>query len=126
MNAASTVNYFRYVGLGALMLIGILSEVPGELRPHVFAVTQLEHFMAYFAAGLLLALGFWSRRNVLLLSLALPVYAAVLEITQLIVPGRSSEFIDFFASLAGAWAGIALAGLLLRSVCRLRRLGKAF
>jgi len=63
---------------------------------------------------------------VLLLSLALPVYAAVLEITQLIVPGRSSEFIDFFASLAGAWAGIALAGLLLRSVCRLRRLGKAF
>ena len=68
--------------------------------------------MAYFAAGLLLALGFWSRRNVLLLSLALPVYAAVLEITQLIVPGRSSEFIDFLASSAGAWAGIVLAWLL--------------
>src|SRR6266516_6512866 len=112
MIAASTVNYFRYVGLGALMVIGILSEVPGELRPHVFAVPQLEHFMAYFAAGLLLALGFWSRRNVLLLSLALPVYAAVLEITQLIVPGRSSVFIDFLASLAGAGAGIVLAWLL--------------
>jgi VanZ family protein len=113
MNGASIVNFCRYVGIAGLIGIGILSEVPGELRPHVFAVPQLEHSVAYFSAGLLLALGFSSRRNVLLLFLALPVYAAVLEITQLAVPGRSSEFIDFLASLAGAWAGIVLAGLLL-------------
>src|SRR6266487_1953327 len=119
MNAASTVNYFRYVGLGALMVIGILSEVPGELRPHVFAVTQLEHFVAYFAAGLLLALGFWNRRNVLLLCLAVPMYAAVLEVAQLFIPGRSSEFIDFLASSAGAWTAIGLAWLL-RSACELK------
>jgi VanZ family protein len=49
---------------------------------------------------------------VLLLCLAVPLYAAVLEIAQLFIPGRSSEFIDFFASSAGAWAGIILAWLL--------------
>ena len=77
MNSAiSILATFRYLGLGALIVIGILSEVPGGLRPHIFGVSQLEHFVAYFAAALLLALGFWSRRNVLLLSLALPVYAA--------------------------------------------------
>jgi VanZ like family len=115
----SMLNLFRYVGLGGLIVIGILSAVPGELRPHVFAVPQLEHFVAYFAAGLLLALGFWDRRSVFLLCLAVPIYAAVLEIAQLFIPGRSSEFIDFLASSAGAWAGIVLAWLL-HSARRLR------
>src|SRR6266536_907096 len=119
MNDRSILNLFRYVGLGGLIVIGILSAVPGELRPHVFAVPQLEHFAAYFAAGLLLALGFWNRRNVLLLCLAVPMYAAVLEVAQLFIPGRSSEFIDFLASSAGAWAAIGLAWLL-RSVCELK------
>ena len=119
MNGRSILNLFRYLGLAGLIIIGILSELPGELRPHVFAVPQLEHFVAYFAAGLLLALGLWSRRNVLLLCLAIPLYAAVLEIAQLFIPGRSSEFIDFFASSAGAWAGIVLAWLL-RWACKLR------
>ena len=120
MNGRSILNLFRYLGLAGLIIIGILSEVPGELRPHVVAVPQLEHFVAYFAAGLLLALGLWSRRNVLLLCLAIPLYAAVLEIAQLFIPGRSSEFIDFSASSAGAWAGIVLAWLL-RSACKLRK-----
>jgi VanZ family protein len=115
----SILNWFRYAGWAGLGLIGILSTVPGELRPHVFAVPQLEHLVAYFAAGLFLALGFWNRRNVFLLCLAVPMYAAALEIAQLFIPGRSSEFIDFFASSAGAWAGIALAWLM-RSSRRFR------
>jgi hypothetical protein len=67
MNGAKSIlSLFRYLGLGALIAIAVLSEVPGELRPHILAVGQLEHFLAYFGAALLLALGFWSRRNALL------------------------------------------------------------
>ncbi len=126
MNAANSIlSFCRYLGLGALIAIGVLSEVPGGLRPHIFAVSQLEHFVAYFAAALLLALGFWNRRKLLLLSSALPIYAAVLEITQMFIPGRSSEFIDFFASSGGACAGI-LSAWLLYSACRLTVVRKAF
>src|SRR5262249_3198074 len=123
VNAAKST--LRYLGLAALIAIGVLSEVPGSLRPHIFAVGQLEHFLAYFVAALLLTLGFWSRRNVLLLSLTLPIYAAALEVAQLFVPGRDSEFIDFFASWGGVCAGI-ISAWLLRSACKLRVVGKAF
>jgi VanZ family protein len=126
MNAANSIlSVFRYLGLGALIAIGVLSEVPGGLRPHISAVTQLEHFVAYFAAALLLALGFWNRRNMLLLCLALPIYAAVLEIAQMFIPGRNSELIDFFASSGGACAGL-ISAWLLRSACRLTVVRKAF
>jgi VanZ family protein len=111
--------------MGALIAIAVLSEVPGGLRPHILVVGQLEHFLAYFGAALLLALGFWSRRNVLLLCIALPLYAAVLEIAQMFVPGRNSEFIDFFASWGGACFGSMLAWLL-HSARRLRVVRKAF
>src|SRR5262249_29662991 len=46
----SILHLFRYAGVGGLIVIGILSAVPGQLRPHVFVVPQLEHFVAYFAA----------------------------------------------------------------------------
>jgi VanZ family protein len=126
MNSAkSNLSLFRYLGLGALIAIAVLSEIPGELRPHVFAVGQLEHFLAYFGAALLLALGFWSRRNILLLCLALPIYAAVLEIAQMVVPGRNSDFVDFLASWGGACFGI-MSAWLLHSARRLRVVRKAF
>src|SRR6266566_2774984 len=49
MNTANSIlSFFRYLGLGSLIAIGVLSEVPGELRPHIFAVSQLEHVVAYF------------------------------------------------------------------------------
>ena len=113
MNAIEWIrSTFRYLGMAALIAIAILSEVPGGFRPHVFAVTQLEHVAAYFAAALLLALGFWNARNILLLSLALPIYAGVLEVAQLFIPGRNSDLIDFLASTFGAYAGLISAWLL--------------
>ena len=124
MSGDSILSFSRNLGLGALIAIGVLSEVPGGLRPHILAVGQLEHFLAYSAAALLLALGFWNRRNVLLLCLALPIYAGVLEIAQLFVPGRDAQFIDFLASWGGACAGI-LSAWMLRSARKLGAVRKA-
>jgi VanZ family protein len=113
MNAANSISSSsRHLGLAALVAIAVLSVVPGSLRPHILAVGQLEHFLAYLVAALLLSLGFWNRRNLLFLWLWLPTYAAVLEIAQIFIAGRNSDFMDFLASSAGAWAGIGAARLL--------------
>lgn len=102
----------RCAGPISMVAIGMLSLLPGELRPHVFASSQLEHFLAYFIVAFLCSIGFGNRTNVLRFSLTLPIYAAVLETVQIFIPGRSSRVIDFFVSSAGAWTGILLASLL--------------
>jgi VanZ family protein len=48
--------------------------------------------------------------------LSLSLYAAILEIAQIWVPGRDPKFIDFAASSAGAFIGSALAWIGLRAI----------
>ena len=48
---------FRAAGYAAILLIGVLSLVPGTLRPETGAPGQFEHFVAYLGAAALLALG---------------------------------------------------------------------
>jgi len=99
---------FRICGWAAIAAIAILSLVPGDLRPHVLSVSQLEHFAAYLVAASALILGYSGVRPAVTIASALPVYAAVLEILQLWAPDRSARFIDVVASSLGAWTGIAL------------------
>ena len=48
---------FRAAGYAAILLIGVLSLIPGTLRPETGAPGQFEHFVAYLGAAALLALG---------------------------------------------------------------------
>ena len=48
---------FRAAGYAAILLIGVLSLVPGTLRPETGAPGQFEHFVAYLGAATFLALG---------------------------------------------------------------------
>ena len=99
---------FRAAGYAAILLIGVLSLVPGTLRPETGAPGQFEHFVAYLGAATFLALGSdtasqrWQ-------GLWLVPYAAALEIAQLFVPGRHSRFSDFAVSTLGAVLGIIVA-----------------
>ena len=106
------VKLIRLAGLFAIVLIGVLSVVPGQLRPHVLASGQLEHFGAYCLAGFVLGFGYFDRLSVLSIAVGLSIYAGILEIAQLFIPGRGSRLIDFFASSSGAWTGIIIALLL--------------
>ena len=98
----------RPLGWLGILTIGVLSLVPGDLRPHAAAgliTGQLEHVAAYFLTAAVLTLGYaaptHSRRIITLLTL----YAGLLEIAQLWIPGRTSQFIDFAASSVGACIG---------------------
>jgi VanZ family protein len=91
----------------AVVTIGILTLVPGELRPHMASSNQFEHVIAYLGTTGLLLLGYHARQRPNLIGLLMTAYAACLEIAQLFVPGRLSKFTDFAASALGIWLAIA-------------------
>ena len=93
----------------AVVAFAVLSLVPSELRPHTGAPGPLEHLAAYAIAAGLLTFGYDKRSQPFVIVLSLCLYAAILEIAQIWVPGRDPKFIDFAASSAGALIGFALA-----------------
>jgi VanZ family protein len=93
--------------LGVAAIIG-LSVVPGDQRPHVLQVAKLEHLGAYFLVGIVLVISFSERNRCLLAGLLLTVLAGMLELAQLIIPGRVSNVSDWAISSVGAWAGIGV------------------
>jgi VanZ family protein len=95
----------RVSGWGMVAIIGILSLVPGVLRPHTGLPNQLEHFGAYLVTASTLVLASSKGLSALRIGLYLGTYARLLEIAQLWVPGRSSRLIDFVASFLGILAG---------------------
>ena len=103
----------KALGWMTIVLIVLLSLVPGDVRPHTGAPTISEHIAAYLGAGALLGLGYGgtTRSNFLLWSLLL-LLAGTLETLQMFVPGRNPRVLDFLASGAGASFGV-LVGLLL-------------
>jgi VanZ family protein len=92
----------------SVVLIGVLSLIPGTLRPDTGAPGKLEHLVAYMGAAALVALGSrtpserWQ-------GLWLVPLAGALEIAQIFVPGRHSRFSDFVVSGVGALLGVIVA-----------------
>ena len=98
----------RFGGWAAVILVVVLSLVPSHLRPHILAIGQLEHLIAYGLVATLLAGVCRTGRHFMAICVSLPLCAAALEILQNFVPGRDPKFSDFAAGTAGAWIGIAL------------------
>lgn len=103
----------------AVLTIIVLSVVPGTARPHVLGNDSAEHFVAYFIAGGLFAIGYqlkigYQRSQRLLSSgILLAICAGLLEFVQLWIPGRSAAIGDFEVSTIAAWIGL-LAVVLVR------------
>ena len=96
-------------GALAVIAVAVLSLVPWQLRPHTGAPESLEHVAAYAFASALLTFGYRKRSQPFIIVLSLSLYAAILEIAQIWVPGRNPQFIDFVAGSAGALIGYVLA-----------------
>jgi VanZ family protein len=104
----------KIAGALAVVAFAFLSLVPWQLRPHTGAPESFEHLAAYALAGALLTVGYGKRIQPSIIVLSLFLYAAILEIAQIWVPGRDPKFIDFAASSAGALIGSALVWIGLR------------
>ena len=97
-----------YVGY---VMIVILSLLPAQTRPHTGVGGEYEHWVAYALVGGAFAAGYSTIRAWLLAGLVLTGTAAVLELLQNLIPGRTPEFTGFLASSLGTWFGIFLAAL---------------
>jgi VanZ family protein len=97
----------------AVLIIVVLSVVPGTMRPHVLGNDYAEHFVAYFIAGSLFAIGYRRSRQLLASGVLLATCAGLLEFVQLWIPGRSASISDFEVSTIAAWIGL-LAVVLIR------------
>jgi Na+/proline symporter len=102
----SLVRLSRVIGLACVGVLIVLSLLPGDERPHTGAPGQLEHAVAYFGTAAFLALGFRTMRDRVATISLLAGLAAVLEVIQLLIPGRHSQFVDWFASSLGAGLGV--------------------
>jgi len=92
-------------GLAVLTIIG-LSVMPGKMRPHILGNDHYEHFVAYFVAGSLLAMGYLRPIQLLSSGILLAICAGSLEFIQLWIPGRTSSAGGFASAAIGAWIGL--------------------
>ena len=93
--------------LTALIII-VLSVMPGKMRPHLLGNDYCEHFIAYFVAGSLLAVGYPRPPQRLSSGVLLAIGAGSLELIQLWIPGRTSSVGGFVSAAAGAWIGVLI------------------
>jgi VanZ family protein len=115
------LRFLRPVAWFCIVLLAVLSWLPGDEMVRTGIDTHIEHFTAYFGTMLVIALAYASEIGLPRPTLLLIAYAGILELGQNFSPGRHPAIVDFAASSLGAIVG-SLAGLLAcRVLLRLRR-----
>ena len=99
----------------AVILLAVASLVPGRYRPDAGldeGVGGLEHALAYAVASAMLAFTYSSQWRRVVIGLGL--YGGMLEVLQVLVPGRHPQVRDFVGSCLGVIAGGLIAKMAVR------------
>ncbi|WP_428668900.1 hypothetical protein [Reyranella sp.] len=88
-----------------IALLVVLSWLPGDAMVRTGASGRVEHAVAYFGTAIMMGLAYRERPGLRVQTLLLVVLAAILEVGQLYMSGRSPGFLDFAASSTGAALG---------------------
>jgi VanZ family protein len=87
-----------------------LSLVPPSIRPVTEASHGVEHFAIFAINGMAFAIGYPGRA--VLSAIGLVIFAATVEIAQLLAPGRHARLSDFVVDAVAACVGVAAISLL--------------
>lgn len=102
----------RLAFAGALAAVAVMSLLPEKALPPMPDVSdKVEHAVAYAVLAGLAALSWRQGRELLLAFAALILMGAAIEILQRWIPGRSGEWLDFAADVAGVLIGAAASTL---------------
>jgi len=105
-------NIARVVAWFALAAIIVLSLVPPGARPVTFVPHKIEHAGLFFVDGIAFGIAYggyeWP------LSVGAVVFCAVLELAQLMIPGRHARLSDFFVDAIAICIGVFTGSTLTR------------
>ena len=99
----------RIVGWWLLTVIVVLTFVPPFLRPVTGVPHKFEHLIIFVLTGAAFSVGYPRRERIL--SIAAVLFSAVLEISQMMIPGRHARFSDFLVDAFGACVGVVAASM---------------
>lgn len=105
----------RTTALALFAIIVFATLSPIQMRPHI-ADANLERGLAYVLLGLAVAIGFPNR--LYQVAIFIICTAGVLEMLQIVDPGRHARFLDAFLKASAGIAGIALGHVLARAANR--------
>ena len=97
-----------------VILLAVLSLVPGQEMVRTDLPGQFEHFIAYAGSAAIRTAGYGRSRGSLPIIGGFWVYAGVLEYLQHFSPGRHPSIADFVASALGAFFGGVVGAFLVR------------
>lgn len=83
---------------------------------------KIEHFGAYGLLSVLLYLNLYFQEKIVIINkfpatftvLLASIYGLLDELHQLLVPGRSAEFLDWLADFSGSLTAVIITGLLIK------------
>ena len=105
------LSWMRLWGVIALAIVVFASlMLPTQLEQMRTGHWLMEHFLGYFAASLVICLG-W--RRPLMVGAGLAVIACVLEALQALTPSHSPTFVSAMGGAAGALAAAGLVKLIM-------------
>ncbi|TIN17801.1 MAG: hypothetical protein E5Y31_28645 [Mesorhizobium sp.] len=107
----------RTAALALLAIIIFATLSPIQMRPHL-AEANVERALAYVLLGFALALGFPNRLYQVVIFVA--VTAGMLELLQIIDPGRHAQLSDAVVKACAGIVGILVGQLVVRSSGRIR------
>ena len=103
---------FRGLAWALIAAIFDLSLVPPSLRPVISAPHDFEHFAIFALCGVAFGLGY--RAAYLFQATALVAFSGLIEILQLLTPGRHARMIDFTVDAIAICVGVLIAWLVLK------------
>lgn len=104
----------------AFTVVSVLSLAPRSLTPPIDVWDKLQHLAGYAALALLAKAAYRGAGVRWWMALFLCSWGGLLELAQRYVPGRSADWLDVGANIAGVVLGIAIAELAGRLLRRAR------
>ncbi len=104
------------------LLLIVATSLPGKSMPKVGVSDKVEHLTAYFGLTFLLSLfamfqeklKFLKEKPAFFTILIVASYAAIDELHQLFIPGRSCDILDWSADMIGAVSAFLLIKILMK------------